>query len=576
MNFSIPCPQVQWDEYRLQVPTESIALGCRSSLGRPIISISGAGIGGSTGHVVLEAPPLPREFHEHKFPKAGVLCLVGGLSPNAVAQIAESVCAWEPEDPQEVLECAVSLSRRARQLPWRTFFTFPLAFQKTIPAATLVPASSPTIVFVFSGQGPQHLEMGRQLFSEHPLFRKTVLELDDVYRNVTGSSLLASTGLFVDNSQADPPMNLLPTGWPVTVTVSAIAMLQIAIFDLLGSIGVRPDLLTGHSAGETAALYASGAGSKAMAMEIAIARGEAMTITENVNVGMASFACNADRASKFIAQVTADHGGVLEISCLNAPDAVAVSGSAALLDIMVALAKSDGVFGQRIRTMVPGHSSYMECIKQDYMTRMDHIFARYPGPHRPVIPVFSTCTGLVLVEEFTPDYFWQNCRNSVLFDNAISSILASSLLVPVFVEISPHHVLSTSILAHGVPQDHVLCPMRRPSSVELRADSYMEGVAVTEMLAKLSILGCNALDLSNFYGVTPRPLSLIHHKLNPRVHPAPKPRPLAHSKPIPTSGPLSSPTLNINSDTHSVLAQHIINGEPVLPATAFLELVRAL
>jgi acyl transferase domain-containing protein len=67
---------------------------------------------------------------------------------------------------------------------------------------------------------------------------------------------------------------------PISLILPSITAVQCALFDLLCSFGLRPDVLIGHSAGETSLLYASGAGSKEMALEISIARGIAMTIVE--------------------------------------------------------------------------------------------------------------------------------------------------------------------------------------------------------------------------------------------------------------------------------------------------------
>ncbi|KAF8160216.1 hypothetical protein K438DRAFT_1776565 [Mycena galopus ATCC 62051] len=423
VNFANPSCTITWDAFHVVVPVECTPLSCRASSGRSTISLSGSGLGGATGHVVLQAPPpAPQTVTPSS---TTILFLVGGLSSSAVERISQVASEFDGEDLPSL---AVTLSRRARQLPWRTYFTIPRSPCAAITSPTLIPNGPAPIAFIFSGQGPQNLEMGRQLFSDYPVFRNTILELDDTYRRIKGVSLIESTGLFsAAESQTSPPSIILPDlGWPVTVTVSSIAMLQMALFDLLKSVGIVPDMMLGHSAGETAILYASGAGPKEMAMEIAIARGEAMTPTESEEVGMAMLACSAEHATKLMARIRAENSGVLELSCFNAPKSITVSGTAALLDKLAARAKSEGLFAQRIRTMVPGHSSFMDPIEEDYRAKMNNIFARYPGSHAPRIHVFSTCRHKLLVEKFTPSYFWDNCRNAVLFSDAMSAVVHSS------------------------------------------------------------------------------------------------------------------------------------------------------
>ncbi|KAJ7673945.1 hypothetical protein DFH06DRAFT_751727 [Mycena polygramma] len=557
---------IDWDDLQVTVPVQPTALGCRSSQGRSTISLSASGLGGSTGHVVVHAPPALNTAVAQPS-SSPVLFLVGGLSSNVVEQISRAASLL---DTTCLSQHAVTLSRRARQMAWRTYFTIPLSPSASIPSATRVPNEPPSLAFIFSGQGPQNFEMGRQLFAEYPVFRNTILELDDVYRCVKGVSLLESTGLF-DIPESLPTVTLPEFAWPAVVTLAATAMVQIALFDLLKSVGIVPDVLLGHSAGETPVLYASGAGPKEMAMEIAIARGECMASVESPAFGMATVAVGADRASALITQIMAASGdGVLEISCLNAPKSITVSGSSGLLDQLVGLARSQGLFAQQIRTMVPSHSSLLDKTKRDHFTRMNGIFARYPGSHSPRIPVISTCQDQKFVESFSADYFWDNCRGAVQFSKAISHAIESS---PVCLEISCHPVLSSSILAHGVADTRVLCPMRRLST-KPSASAAREPAVFLDTVGRLSLLGINSIDLSGLYGFSALKSKLIEHPLTPRVIPPPKTWASHLNSTLSGSNrPLSSSNLRINTTTHPDLAEHVINGEPILPATGFIELL---
>ncbi|KAJ7757228.1 thiolase-like protein [Mycena maculata] len=569
VNFSQPARTINWEAFDVTVPVQPIPLGCRSSLGRSIISISSFGIGGSMGHIVVQAPPAPIPATAEVVTSAPILFLVGGLSSRVVDDISHGVLELAADNPKILRNCAVTLSRRARQLPWRKIFTIPPSLSPTADAATIIPREPFRLAYVFSGQGPQHLEMGRQLFAEYPVFRNTILELDDVYRRVTGASLIESTGLFAPS--ASPTITLPDLGWPTILAASSVAMVQIALCDLLKSVRIVPDMVVGHSAGETAAVYASGAGPKAMAIEIAIARGEAMTCTESKEVGMVSLGCSAPRAGELIASVTANDTGVLEVSCFNALDSVSVSGTATLLDKLVDLAKQKDIFAQRIRTMLPAHSSFMDGIKSNYLAKMNDIFARYPGSHVPKIPVYSTCRADQFVDAFTPSYFWDNCRKPVLFSKAVSDSLSAS---PIFLEVACHPVLASFILAWGVVDSRVLCTMRRPSGKMRPSVSSNESTLFLTTLGRLSLLGSNSLDLSGLYGASACKSKLVEHPLAPRTIPSPK---ILSSegniRMMEGRGPLSSANLRMNKVTHPTLAEHVINGEPIFPTTGFIEML---
>ncbi|KAJ7214322.1 hypothetical protein GGX14DRAFT_550479 [Mycena pura] len=571
VNLSNPLPGILSDEHNSVVPLVPTPLGCRSAHGRRTISLLGAGLGGATGHVILQSPPATADLVS--LPTAPeVLFLIGGLSAAAVARISEGVVGLE----SDVQKHAVALARRARQLPWRTWFKMPAhPADKPPPPASRIPESTPPIIFFFSGQGPQHIDMGRELFAQYPVFRKTVLELDVVYLRRVGTSLIEASGLF----SAARPVHDSGSAWPAIITLPAICAVQIALVDLLASIGIVPDLMFGHSAGETAALYASGAGPKEMAMEIAIARGEAMRHAEGEHLGMAMLACNATRAAELVQRVLASHeqkGGVLELTCYNSHESLAISGTAPHLDDLVELAQTEGIFAQRLRTLVPGHSSFMDPIRNMYQEKMRDIWAGYLGAHIPSVPVLSTCrqdvtTENAFVNEFTPEYLWDNARNAVQF-SAVALHSLTSHPNAIYVEISSHPVLSSSIIAHGVQESQVLCPMRRSS----KRNPTNEFRALLEFIGKLSLLGVNTIDLSGFYGELTAPLynKAVEHPLKPRTIPPPKYLTSSHSTPGGDfHGPLATGCLKLNQSTHPDLAQHIINDEPIFPATGFIEIV---
>jgi acyl transferase domain-containing protein len=201
----------------------------------------------------------------------------------------------------------------------------------------------------------------------------------------------------------------------------------------------------------------------------------------------------------------------------------------------------------------------MDDIKIDYYARMNDIFSRYPGPHAPRIRVFSTCQEQMLVDMFTARYFWDNCRNPVQFNNAVSHSLPSS---PVFIEISCHPVLSSSILARGVPDARVLCPMRRISVKKAPHALSNEPEIFLDTLGRCSLAGINSLDLSGLYGFSALKAKFIDHPLTPRVISPPKSFIPQHIPSAPgNDGPLSCSNLRINHNTHPDLAEHVINGE---------------
>ena len=563
-SLRVPNPKIAWDKYRLKAPADLVPLGARSETGRALISLASSGIGGSNGHAVLEEPPKPTHSRIRIRLNQPVVFIVGGLSPRAASEIATALTDLIKNDSSlEALSQAVVHARRARQMPFRTHFLYTPGAAITVPNPVLVPKTPPPVVFVFTGQGPQHLRMGQSLFVTSEVFRNTILELDQVHEDITGRSLIKTTGLF-DSSLPSS----LPAVWSVEHTLPALCMVQIALFDLLDSIGVKPNTLVGHSAGETVMLYASGAGPKAMVLELAIARSKAMKITERFEGGMAALGCGREEAVKIVARVTDEIDGVLEIACHNSPEATVVSGSARLIQRVINVARAEGFFARQVRTLTPSHSSLMDHCRVEYDHGVREVFDRYPGPHVPTIPCYSTVADHgKFVREFTPEYAWGNIRRPVYFSQAVTSIFEETPNA-VFIEISPHPVLSSYVSSVGVSPGATLCPMRRPAS---NSSAPVELSTFFSSVGALVTLGVNSVDLTTLYGRASR---------NPAYD---TPYPLAPlTFPLRIDGPREalfikdgcSLSLKMNAKAYPDLAEHVVNGEPIMPAAGFVDMVR--
>ena len=407
--------------------------------------------------------------------------------------------------------------------------------------------------------------MGKALFATYPVFRESILELDAIYERVTGSSLVQTTGLF---SEVDGPA--LPSPWPVEITLPAMAMFQIAMTDLLATIGIKPTAVVGHSAGETPMIYGAGAGPKEMALKIAIARSKAMKITESLGGGMAALGCDEATALEFIDRVLKGASeSVLEVGCHNSLEAVVITGSSALIVKVVSLASIANVFVQRVQTLDPFRSLMMEVCKE-YLGNVKAVFEEFLDLHNPTIPCYSTVVGHgKFIEQFTADYLWENLRNPVHFHQAISSILEDHPDA-VFIEISPHPALSSYVSATGVLSGAVVCPSRRlsrtPNVVQTELKTFLSSIGT------LSTLGVNSIDLTSMYGRASRdPVYDIPYPFTKREFPLRIDGPHVMES---AQGGSTSLIVQMNAKSFPDLAEHVIYGEPVAPAAAFIDMVR--
>lgn len=586
VNIHTPNPAIRWGKYGMRVPTEVTPLPEKMRL----ISIASSGIGGSNGHALIQGV-FSRGIVSRRDSSIPVLLVAGGLSPRTAGVISEDLRRLCEKEPKSLHDISAVYGRRARGHTWRSYGIYdPTQGHEIVDFSEprLAKRNKLPVVFVFSGQGPQHTHskffpppllqgpkshtVGRQLFKAYPVFQKSILEMDEVYERITGKSLVRDVGLFDEERE-----NLLGI-WPISIIQPALAIIHMALYDLLIWMGVKPDIVLGHSAGESAMLYASGAVPREMSVEIAIARGRAMTIVEEIGGGMAAVGCSPTEARQLIdaASRSLRSDDVLEIACFNAHDAIALAGTDAMIEKAVELAQMQKMFARKIKTRVAGHSALMDSCHKLYQQHMDDIFSRYGGNYFPTLPVFSTQTGNRHNAAFTAQYMWTNARDPVLFEATIKNVLQSHP-DSIFVEITPHPVLSSYISSAGAKTDQVICPMQRRRNPH----TFDEVRDILQSLGQLVSLGYDDVDFILLNSTNPDSMHSVKAEL-PTYPFVRKHVPyLAESSAIYSrqmrsrNGPLNynGQDIPMNRLTHPDLAQHVINGEPVLPGTGFMEMV---
>ncbi|MDE2973398.1 MAG: SDR family NAD(P)-dependent oxidoreductase [Gemmatimonadota bacterium] len=307
------------------------------------------------------------------------------------------------------------------------------------------------VAFAYTGQGSQWTGMGRALHESEPVARAILDRCEEVFREVRGTSLLD-----VMFGGAGAAGDLGDTAWEQP----ALYALECALTALWSSVGVRPDVVLGHSVGEIAAAQAAGVFGLADGMRFACARGSLMSGMEAG--AMAAVFAPPERVAAEVEAFNAASSGVpVGISGDNGTHQV-VSGPAAGVEAISERFDSDSVRVVRLNTAKAFHSALADPILDDLEASLDGVAVERPG-----VTFVSNLTGCAVESGRLLDgaYWRRHAREAVAFASGIRTLADSG--VDVIVEIGPRSVLAPMALAawpesSRTPSPRVLATLAGP------------------------------------------------------------------------------------------------------------------
>ena len=581
LHFHDPNPYISWDDIPVRVA--SARTPWPSCSGPLMGAVSSFGICGTNVHAIIAEPPpaLPAKSEAQR-PRHPI-CLsaktrtalelqvdrlkeflgnqIASRTQLSIGDLAHTLNAGRSHFPFRLYLTAASGNEVIEKL--EAFSENSMSPESGIPGVKT--DARPSVAFLFTGQGSQHVGMGRELYETQPVFRKALERCSNLLESVLDVPLL---DVIYSSSPDDSLLH------QTAYTQPALFAFEYALAKMWESWGIRPVLVMGHSIGEYVAACIAGLFSLEDGLKLIAERGRLIQSLPE-NGAMAAIFTDPSRIQNYLAS----HSKSVCIAAVNGPENTVLSGPkdslAAILDIL----EAEGFPYQYLTVSHAFHSVLMDPVLDQFERAASSVSYRDPQ-----IDIISNVTGLIGGSEMMEPVYWRrHVRSPVQFYKGIRTLMETG--VELLVEVGPHPVL-LGMGRRCVPHAPAawLPSLSRGRGdwdqvLESLGHLYLQGVTPdwsgfdAPYNFRLNALPSYPFERTRFW-LTERPRQIAQGDFKERSNPAASGHPLI-DKQLNTARNETVFTLSISLERLDFLKDHRINGFTFAPVALFIELVLA-
>ena len=423
-------------ETGLFVPQENTAWPVDETVAPRRAGVSSYGMSGTNVHVVLEQAPATGASAAETGASEELVFTVSSTSADELRNTSGRLAEWVEGQGADLApeDLAFTLARRRGHRPVRTAVIAGTREALVDGLRDVAAGDDPFQpaaghddrgpVFVFSGQGSQWAEMGRELLNSEPVFAAKIAELEP---------LIAAESDFSVTEAILAPETV--TG--IHKIQPSIFAMQVAMAATMKSYGVTPGAVIGHSLGEVGAAVVSGALSLEDGVKV-ICRRSLLCLKIAGGGAMAAVELPAQKVREEL-----ERQGIEDVvvAVVTSPTSTVIGGATESVRRIVAEWEQREIMAREVAVDVASHTPQVEPILDELAGMLDDI-----TPLTPEVPYYSATLFDPREQPYCDvDYWIDNLRHTVRFSAAVQTALEDGFRV--FAELSPH-----PLLVRGVDQ----------------------------------------------------------------------------------------------------------------------------
>lgn len=393
--------------------------------------VSSFGVGGTNAHVVLEEPP---RLEASGVSRSHQLLVLSTKTAAVIDKATRQLSEFLLKNPElNLADAAFTLQTGRRAFNYRRT----IVCQDASDAGAVIEGKkprqiqtayqerrNPPVVFMFSGQGSQYVNMGKELYRTEAVFREHIDRCAEILRTYLSLDLrdilYPQDGINEESSRQLKQTN---------IAQPALFAVEYALARLWMSWGVQPGAMVGHSIGEYVAACLAGIFSLQEALLLVAARGRLMQ--ELPGGSMLAVSLPEAELENYLASD-------LSVAAVNAPSLCVLSGENEAVAALENRLKDAEIGFTRLHTSHAFHSAMMDPLLPEFREQVKQV-----QMHSPQIRILSNLTGQWLSEEdaIDPEYWVRHLRHTVRFSDSIGLSLKEAGWI--LLEVGPGNTLST-------------------------------------------------------------------------------------------------------------------------------------